>query len=126
MQVAAMAPVAVDKDDVPAEVVDQELKIAKEKFRQEGKPENMLDKIAQGALNKFFKESTLLNQIYVKDGKITIREFLASNDKELNVTDFQAFHAECLITVKNILKSCFERGSFFYVYNFHTPDFRRM
>jgi len=91
MQVAAMAPVAVDKDDVPAEVVDQELKIAKEKFRQEGKPENMLDKIAQGALNKFFKESTLLNQIYVKDGKITIREFLASNDKELNVTDFKRF-----------------------------------
>ena len=91
MQVAAMAPVAVDKDDVPAEVVDQELKIAKEKFRQEGKPENMLDKIAQGALNKFFKESTLLNQIYVKDGKITIREFLNASDKELNVTDFKRY-----------------------------------
>jgi elongation factor Ts len=91
MQIAAMAPVAVDKDDVPAEVVDQELKIAKEKFRQEGKPENMLDKIAQGALNKFFKESTLLNQIYVKDGKITIREFLNASDKELNVTDFKRY-----------------------------------
>jgi elongation factor Ts len=89
MQVAAMAPVAVDKDDVPAEVVEQELKIAKEKFRQEGKPENMLDKIAQGALNKFFKENTLLNQVYVKDGKISIREFLATNDKELNVTNFK-------------------------------------
>jgi elongation factor Ts len=91
MQVAAMAPVAVDKDDVPADVVEQELKIAKEKFRQEGKPENMLDKIAQGALNKFFKENTLLNQVYVKDGKMTIREFLASNDKELNVTGFKRF-----------------------------------
>ncbi|GET30564.1 translation elongation factor Ts [Prolixibacter sp. SD074] len=91
MQVAAMAPVAVDKDDVPAEIVEQELKIAKEKFRQEGKPENMLDKIAQGALNKFFKENTLLNQVYVKDGKMTIREFLASNDKELNVTDFKRY-----------------------------------
>lgn len=91
MQVAAMAPVAVDKDDVPAEVVEQELKIAKEKFRQEGKPENMLDKIAQGALNKFFKENTLLNQVYVKDGKMTIREFLASSDKDLNVTDFKRF-----------------------------------
>ena len=76
MQVAAMAPVAVDKDDVPAEIVEQELKIAKEKFRQEGKPENMLDKIAQGALAKFFKESTLLNQTFVKDGKISIREYL--------------------------------------------------
>jgi elongation factor Ts len=91
MQVAAMAPVAVDKDDVPAEVVEQELKIAKEKFRQEGKPENMLDKIAQGALNKFFKESTLLNQVYVKDGKITIREFLNASDKELNVTNFKRY-----------------------------------
>ncbi|GET27078.1 translation elongation factor Ts [Prolixibacter sp. NT017] len=91
MQVAAMAPVAVDKDDVPAEVVEQELKIAKEKFRQEGKPENMLDKIAQGSLNKFFKENTLLNQVYVKDGKMTIREFLASSDKDLNVTDFKRF-----------------------------------
>jgi len=91
MQVAAMAPVAVDKDDVPAEVVEQELKIAKEKFRQEGKPENMLEKIAQGSLNKFFKENTLLNQVYVKDGKMTIREFLASSDKDLNVTDFKRF-----------------------------------
>jgi elongation factor Ts len=91
MQVAAMAPVAVDKDDVPAEVVEQELKIAKEKFRQEGKPENMLDKIAQGALNKFFKESTLLNQVYVKDGKITIREFLNASDKGLNVTNFKRY-----------------------------------
>jgi len=91
MQVAAMAPVAVDKDDVPADVVEQELKIAKEKFRQEGKPENMLDKIAQGSLNKFFKENTLLNQVYVKDGKMTIREFLASSDKDLNVTDFKRF-----------------------------------
>jgi len=91
MQVAAMAPVAVDKDDVPAEIVDQELKIAKEKFRQEGKPENMLDKIAQGALNKFFKDSTLMNQTYVKDGKISIREFLSANDKGLTVTGFKRF-----------------------------------
>jgi len=91
MQVAAMNPVAVDKDDVPADVVDQELKIAKEKFRQEGKPEAMLDKIAQGALNKFFKESTLLNQTYVKDGKISISEFLANTDKELKVTGFKRF-----------------------------------
>ncbi len=91
MQVAAMAPVAVDKDSVSPEVVEKELAIAKEKFRQEGKPEAMLDKIAQGALQKFFQESTLLNQVYVKDGKITIREFLAQNDKALTVTAFDRY-----------------------------------
>jgi elongation factor Ts len=91
MQVAAMSPVAVDKDDVPAEIVAKELEIAKEKFRMEGKPENMLDKISQGALQKFFKESTLLNQAYVKDAKITIKEFLAQNDKSLTVTSFLRF-----------------------------------
>ena len=91
MQVAAMAPVAVDKDSVSQEVVEKELAIAKEKFRLEGKPEAMLDKIAQGALNKFFQESTLLNQTFVKDGKITIREFLTQNDKGLTVTAFDRY-----------------------------------
>ena len=91
MQVAAMAPVAVDKDSVSPEVVEKELAIAKEKFRLEGKPEAMLDKIAQGALNKFFQESTLLNQIYVKDGKISIKEFLTQNDKGLTVTAFDRY-----------------------------------
>jgi elongation factor Ts len=88
MQAAAMSPVAVDKDDVPAEVVAKELEIAKEKFRMEGKPEAMLDKIAQGALTKFFNESTLLNQSFVKDSKMTVRQYLASNDKDLTVTAF--------------------------------------
>ena len=91
MQVAAMAPVAVDKDSVSQEVIDKELKIAKEKFRLEGKPEAMLDKIAQGSLNKFFKENTLLNQTYVKDGKISIKDFLAQNDKDLTVTAFERY-----------------------------------
>jgi elongation factor Ts len=91
MQVAAMAPVAVDKDSVSQEVIEKELAIAKEKFRLEGKPEAMLDKIAQGALQKFFQDSTLLNQIYVKDGKITIKEFLSQNDKGLTVTAFDRY-----------------------------------
>ena len=91
MQVAAMAPVAVDKDSVSPEVVEKEIAIAKEKFRQEGKPEAMLDKIAQGALNKFFQENTLLNQIYVKDGKITIKDFLSQKDKGLTVTAFDRY-----------------------------------
>ncbi len=91
MQVAAMAPVAVDKDSVSPAVVEKELAIAKEKFRLEGKPEAMLDKIAQGALNKFFQDSTLLNQTYVKDGKISIKEFLSQNDKGLTVTAFERY-----------------------------------
>ena len=88
MQVAAMNPVAVDKDDVPAEIVAKELEIAKEKFRQEGKPEAMLDKISQGALVKFYKDSTLLNQAFIKENKQTVSEFLKSIDKGLAVTGF--------------------------------------
>jgi elongation factor Ts len=86
-----MSPVAIDNNDVAPEIVEQELKIAKEKFRLEGKPENMLDKIAQGALNKFFKESTLLNQDFVKDNKMTIRQYLGSVDKDLKVTEIKRF-----------------------------------
>jgi elongation factor Ts len=88
MQVAAMNPVAVDRGDVPAEVVAKELEIAKEKFRQEGKPEAMLDKISQGALEKFYKESTLLNQAFIKENKQTVAEFLKTQDKGLTVTGF--------------------------------------
>ena len=91
MQVAAMNPISVDKDSVSQTVVDQELEIAKEKYRQEGKPENMLDKIAQGALVKFFKENTLLEQVYVKDGKISIKEFLKQSNKDLTVTQFDRY-----------------------------------
>jgi elongation factor Ts len=91
MQIAAMNPVAVDNDDVAPEIVEQELKIAKEKFRLEGKPEAMLDKIAQGALNKFYKDSTLLNQDFVKDNKSTIRQYLSNVDKEVKVTTFIRF-----------------------------------
>jgi len=91
MQVAAMAPVAITKDDISSEIVEKELEIAKEKYRQEGKPEAMLDKIAQGSLNKWYKEVTLLNQTYVKDGKITINDFLKQNDNELTVTAFDRY-----------------------------------
>ncbi len=91
MQVAAMAPVSIDKDAISPEVVAKEIEIAKEKFRQEGKPEAMLDKIAQGSLNKWYKEVTLLNQTYVKDGKISIKDFLKQNDAELTVTAFDRY-----------------------------------
>lgn len=88
MQVAAMAPVAVDEDGVPADVRERELEIGREQARQEGKPENMLDRIAEGKLNKFFKESTLLNQQYIRDSKLTVVEHMKAQDKDLKVTGF--------------------------------------
>jgi elongation factor Ts len=91
MQIAAMSPISVDTDSIPQEVVNKELDIAKEKFRLEGKPEAMLDKIAQGALQKWYKEVTLLNQPFIKDGKITVRDYLTQHDKELKVTGFDRF-----------------------------------
>ncbi|MCX6333064.1 MAG: translation elongation factor Ts [Bacteroidia bacterium] len=91
MQVAAMNPVAIDKADVPEKVIAQELEIGKEQARRDGKPEEMLDKIAQGKLSKFYKESTLLNQEFVKDNKQTIGQYLKSSDKSLTVTAFKRF-----------------------------------
>ncbi len=89
MQVAAMHPVAVDKDGVDPTTIEKEIEIGKEQARQEGKPEQMLEKIAQGKLQKFFKDSTLLNQQFVKDNKLSVREYLQSFDKELTVTAFK-------------------------------------
>jgi elongation factor Ts len=91
MQVAAMNPVAVDKDDVPQTVIAQELEIGKEQARRDGKPEAMLEKIAQGKLSKFYKESTLLNQEFIKDNKQTIGQYLKSADKDLTVTEFKRY-----------------------------------
>jgi elongation factor Ts len=91
MQIAAMNPVAVDKDFVKAETIAQEIEIGKEQARRDGKPEDMLEKIAQGKLAKFFKESTLLNQDFVKDNKMTIRQYLHSANKDLTVTDFKRY-----------------------------------
>jgi len=91
MQIAAMNPVAVDKDMVPETVIAQEIEIGKEQARRDGKPEEMLEKIAQGKLSKFFKDSTLLNQDFVKDNKMTIRQYLQSTNKELTVTDFKRY-----------------------------------
>lgn len=91
MQVAAMSPVAVDRESVPAAVAEKELEIAKEKFRLEGKPEAMLDKIAQGALQKFFQDFTLLEQSFIKDGKMNVKGYLQSIDKSLTVTKFERY-----------------------------------
>lgn len=91
MQIAAMNPVAIDKDFVSDEVIQKELEIGKELARQEGKPEAMLEKISQGRLVKFFKENTLLNQEYIKDSKLSVRDYLQKTDKDLVVTKFYRF-----------------------------------
>lgn len=89
MQVAAMNPVSVDKDSVPAEIVEREKKIAREKAIEQGKPEAILDRIAEGALVKYYKEYTLLMQDFVKDSKITIDDYLKKQDKSLTVNVFK-------------------------------------
>ena len=89
MQAAAMAPVALDKDDVDTRTLERELDIAREQIRAEGKPEEMVEKIAQGKLNKFYKDNTLLNQEFIKDNKLSVRQYIASNDKELMAIGFK-------------------------------------
>jgi len=89
MQIAAMSPVAIDKENVSQEVIDRELEIGKDQARQEGKPEAMLEKIATGKLNKFFKENTLLNQAFIKDTKKNVSQYLKEADKDLTVIDFK-------------------------------------
>ena len=91
MQIAAMNPVAVDTNSVPEEVKAKEFEIGRELARNEGKAENMLDKIAEGRVQKFLKESTLLNQEFVQEGKITVRDYLKRTDKDLTVTEFIRF-----------------------------------
>jgi len=91
MQIAAMNPIAVDKENVPQEIIDKEIEIGKEQARTEGKPEQLLEKIAMGKLGKFFKENTLMNQLFVKENKKTIRQYLQETDKELTVTGFERY-----------------------------------
>lgn len=89
MQIAAMNPIAVDKDGVDATTIERELEIAKEQIRAEGKPEEMVEKIAAGKLNKFYKDSTLLNQEFVKDSSKSVAQFLSTVEKGLTVTAFK-------------------------------------
>ncbi|MDR1980831.1 MAG: translation elongation factor Ts [Tannerellaceae bacterium] len=85
MQVAAMNPVAVRPEEVEQKVIDQEMDIARDKARQAGKPENLLDRIAEGAVQKFYKDNTLLQQEFVKDAKLTIEQYLKQQNKDLTV-----------------------------------------
>ncbi len=89
MQIAAMNPIAVDKDDVDQKTIDKEIEIGKEQALQDGKPEELAEKIAVGKLNKFYKENTLLNQDFVRDTKRTVRQYLSDSDKDLKITAFK-------------------------------------
>ena len=89
MQIAAMNPIAVDQDSVPAETVARERNIAIEQVKAEGKPSEMAEKIAMGKINKFFKESTLLAQAFVKDANKSVADYLKSVDADLKVTEFK-------------------------------------
>ncbi len=89
MQVAAMHPIALDKNGVDQSVIDKEIEIGKEQARQEGKPDAIIEKIAMGKLNKFFAENTLLNQQFVKDNKMKVADYLRSVESDLSVTDFK-------------------------------------
>lgn len=89
MQIAAMRPVALDKDGVDAALVEREIEIGKEQARAEGKPEAMLERIAQGKLQKFYKDNTLLNQEFVKDSSLTIRQLLEKTAKDLSIVSFK-------------------------------------
>ena len=89
MQIAALNAVGVDESDVPQEVKDREMKIGREKAIEEGKPENLIDRIAEGTLKKFYKENTLLSQKFVKDGSKTVEQALKDVDPDLKVTGFK-------------------------------------
>ena len=89
MQAAAMNPVALNRTSVTQDVIDRELEVGKDLARQEGKPEEMLDKIANGRLNKFFKENTLVDQDFIKDNKMSVAKYLLSVQAGLEVVDFK-------------------------------------
>ena len=91
MQIAAMNPVALDKEGIDQETIDREIEVGKDLAIKEGKPAEMADKIAQGRLNKFFKENTLLTQPFVRDNKMSVSQFLNSEESGLTVTAFKRF-----------------------------------
>lgn len=91
MQIAAMSPVAIDKEDVEQSIIDKEIEIGKEQAREEGKAEELLEKIALGKLNKFYKENTLLNQEFIKEAKKPVKQMLSEANKDLTVVAFKRY-----------------------------------
>ena len=88
MQVAAMNPIALDEESVDKKIIDKENQIIKEQLIQEGKPKKIIENIARGKLNKFFKDNTLVNQIYIKESKMSVKDYINSFDKGLEIKNF--------------------------------------
>lgn len=91
MQIAAMNPVSLDASGVSDEIKTRELNLAREKAIEAGKPENLLDRIAEGSLTKFYKDFTLLQQDFIKNPKQNVAQYITSFDKDLTVTEFKRF-----------------------------------
>ena len=91
MQAAAMNPIALNEDGVDAAIIEKEIEIAKDQLRAEGKPEAMLDNIAKGKIQRFYKDNTLINQDYIKDGSMSVAKYVDSVSKGLTVTGFKRF-----------------------------------
>ena len=89
MPAAAMNPVALNQEGVDQSIIDKEIEIAKDQLRQEGKPEAMLDNIAKGKLNRFFKDNTLVNQDFIKNSKLSVAQYVKSVDPKLEVIGFK-------------------------------------
>ncbi len=89
MQAAAMNPIALNEAGVDAAIIEKEVEIAKEQLRAEGKPEAMLDNIAKGKIQRFYKDNTLVNQDYIKDGSMSVAAYIKSVDGGLTVTGFK-------------------------------------
>ncbi|NOQ91142.1 MAG: elongation factor Ts, partial [Flavobacteriaceae bacterium] len=88
MQAAAMNPIALNEDGVDKDVIAKEIEIAKDQLRQEGKPEAMLDKIAEGKLKRFFKDNTLVNQAFIKDSKLSVAKYVKTIG-DVTVVDYK-------------------------------------
>ncbi len=89
MQAAAMNPIALNEEGVDQETIDKEIEIAKDTLRQEGKPEEMLDKIAKGKIQRYFKDNTLVNQAFIKDSKQSVADYVKTLDADLTVVGFE-------------------------------------
>jgi elongation factor Ts len=96
MQIAAMSPICVNREEVPKETIEKEMEIYKELARKEGKPENILEKIVQGRLNKFYQENVLIEQAFIKDNSKTVgdllKEFNSKHNTEAKISLFHRYH----------------------------------
>ncbi len=94
MQIAAMNPVSINESDVPEDMKERELELGRDQARQEGKPDDIVEKIAEGKLKKFYKENTILQQPFIRDNNKTVQEYLKEKDPELSITAFERYSLE--------------------------------